>query len=156
MNPWIHAVTSAAVTVTAAALALFLLRLTLIAATGRLALALMPRASAAARHLVAMATLVALVALPVAMAFLPAWRLPILPPRASVVTAAPTLQLTSAETFVRRTYDSVDGDVPSAAIAERHCRACPGCRRCRCPGRWRWRCSASPAPRCCSSTALCR
>jgi beta-lactamase regulating signal transducer with metallopeptidase domain len=76
----------------------------------------MPRASAASRHLVATVTLVALVVLPLAMAFLPQWRLPILPRRESIA-AAPALQVTGAETFVKRTFDAVDGDVPFAAAA---------------------------------------
>ena len=116
MNSWIHALTSATVAVTPANIGLFLLRVTIIAAIGRFALALMPRASAASRHLVATMTLVALVGLPLAMGFLPGWQLPILPRREAIAPTA-TLQLTSAETFVKRTYDSVDGDLPYAATA---------------------------------------
>src|SRR5436190_5293113 len=117
MSSWIHAVLSAAALVTAGTLALFLLRLTLLATVGHLALALVPRASAATRHLIASLTLAALVALPFATALLPAWRLPILPSRDAVNTPSPALQLTTAETFVKRTYDSIDGDAPYGAVA---------------------------------------
>src|SRR5262245_8005424 len=112
MNSWIHAVLSAAALLTPGTVALFLLRLTLVAAVGHLALALVPRASAATPHLIASLTLAALVALPFATALLPAWQLPILPSRAAVDTPSPALQLTTAETFVKRTYDSFDGDAP--------------------------------------------
>jgi beta-lactamase regulating signal transducer with metallopeptidase domain len=57
----------------------FLIRVTLIAAAGILLCSRLRRASAAKRHLAAMATLTALIALPVAKAFLPVLPLPVLP-----------------------------------------------------------------------------
>ncbi len=116
MSPWTHAVLSTAALVTAEGLVLFLLRLTLLAALGHLALALIPRASAATRHLVATLTLAALVALPIAIVSLPAWRLPIFPRRVAVEPPSPALQLTTADTFVKRTYDAFDGDTPFGAV----------------------------------------
>jgi beta-lactamase regulating signal transducer with metallopeptidase domain/Flp pilus assembly protein TadD len=59
----------------------FLVRVTLIAVLGHLAIAVLARASASRRHLVAVATLSALVVLPVAVLLLPGWRLAILPAR---------------------------------------------------------------------------
>ena len=119
MGSWISAVLSAANSLTAGTVLLFLLRLTLIAAMGRLALALFPRASAASRHLVATVTLAALVALPVVMAVVPAWKLPILPRQDTLRVTAPALSVTTTETFVRRSYDVVDGDVPFVAASPR-------------------------------------
>lgn len=60
----------------------FLLRVTMLAALAHLAIACMPRASAAARHQVALAALTALLVLPFASALLPAIRVPLLPARA--------------------------------------------------------------------------
>ncbi|HKO23036.1 MAG TPA: M56 family metallopeptidase, partial [Candidatus Eisenbacteria bacterium] len=57
----------------------FLVRATLIAGAGTIVCYQLRKASAAKRHLAAMATLIALIALPIAMAFLPAVPLPILP-----------------------------------------------------------------------------
>jgi beta-lactamase regulating signal transducer with metallopeptidase domain/Flp pilus assembly protein TadD len=59
----------------------FLVRATLIAVLGQLAYAALGRAAASRRHLVAVATLGALVALPVAALLLPGWQLAILPAR---------------------------------------------------------------------------
>ena len=125
MGSWSSAVGSAADAVTAGSVLLFLLRVTIVAATGRLLLALLPKASAASRHLVATVTLAALVALPIVMAVVPAWKLPMLPQRESFRVAAPALSVTTAETFVRRTYDEVDGDVPFAAATARSTPAAP-------------------------------
>ena len=119
MGSWISAVLGAASSVTLGSMVVFLLRATLIAAIGRLALAVLPRASAASRHLIATVTLAALVALPVATAVLPSWRLPILPGREQFRAAAPAMSLGSANLFVRRTYDVFDGDTPIAAKAVR-------------------------------------
>src|SRR5262245_54025027 len=57
----------------------FLVRVTLIAVLGQIANAALVRAAASRRHLVAVATLGALVALPAAVLLLPGWRLAILP-----------------------------------------------------------------------------
>jgi len=57
----------------------FVIRVTLIAAMGFILCARLHKASAAKRHLAAMATLIALIALPVALALLPSLPLPILP-----------------------------------------------------------------------------
>jgi len=57
----------------------FVVRATLIAGAGTIVCYQLRKASAAKRHLAAMATLIALIALPIAMAFLPAVPLPILP-----------------------------------------------------------------------------
>ncbi len=57
-----------------------LIRMTVIAAAGIFLCSRLRKASAAKRHLAAMATLIALIALPAAMAFFPALPLPILPP----------------------------------------------------------------------------
>jgi beta-lactamase regulating signal transducer with metallopeptidase domain/tetratricopeptide (TPR) repeat protein len=57
----------------------FLIRVTLLAAAGILICTWLPNASAAKRHLAAMATLIALIALPAARTFLPVLPLPILP-----------------------------------------------------------------------------
>ena len=69
----------------------FVVRATLIAGAGTIVCYQLRKASAAKRHLAAMATLIALIALPVAMAFLPAVPLPILP-------AVPTPATFRAET----------------------------------------------------------
>jgi beta-lactamase regulating signal transducer with metallopeptidase domain len=70
-----------------------LLRITLIAAAGQLALALLPRAAAAVRHLLAVTALAACLLLPVAAATLPSWRVPILPAAASAAIATPRATL---------------------------------------------------------------
>src|SRR5262245_26827428 len=69
-----------------------LVRVTLIAATGILLGSALRKASAAKRHLTAMATLIALIAFPVAKAFLPVLPLPILPaaPSSTPLRADPT------------------------------------------------------------------
>ena len=113
MITWYHAVRSMVAVPTWGGLLLLLLRITVIVAAGRLALALSPRASAATRHVILTTTLVALVALPVAMAVVPAWQAPILPRLALRVPSPP--QLTTAETFVKSTFDVYDGDPPFGA-----------------------------------------
>jgi len=73
------------------------LRMTLITAIGASVLALLRRASASTRHLVAMATLLSVVALPLASVLLPRVTLPILPARQpSITLAIPTSQWTQA------------------------------------------------------------
>src|SRR5690349_20291524 len=57
----------------------FFLRLTVIAAVGTAVYALLSKASASTRYLVAVATLVVIMAFPAAKVFVPALRLPILP-----------------------------------------------------------------------------
>ena len=62
-------------------------RLTAIAAIGHLILALLPRATAATRHGVALVTLLVVAAVPMASVFLPSWSLAVWP--ADLVTTAP-------------------------------------------------------------------
>ena len=93
-----------------------LLRLTLIAAAGIFLCTRLRKASAAKRHLAAMATLTALIAFPVARAFLPALPVPILP--ASLTTAPVRTDVTPA-VRMEGTSSAVSeyGDVRSAAAA---------------------------------------
>jgi len=86
----------------------FVIRVTLIAATGFILCARLHKASAAKRHLAAMATLIALIALPVAMTFLPALPLAILP---TTPSSAPLR--TDART-------SIQGDGGSSAVLSGH------------------------------------
>ena len=74
----------------------FVIRVTVIAALGFILCSRLRKASAAKRHLAAMATLVALIALPIAMVILPAVRLPILP-----AAARPTIVRADASAAVR-------------------------------------------------------
>lgn len=82
-----------------------LIRVTLVAATGILLCFLVRKASAAKRHLIAMATLIALIAFPAAKVFLPAMDLPILP--------APTSSRTEATRAVSLA-DATNAIVPEA------------------------------------------
>src|SRR5262245_20606395 len=79
MNPILDALGSLANAATGPAIAWFLVRLTVIAAVGHLALTLMHRATAATRHVVALAALAATIVIPFGTGLLPAWKLPILP-----------------------------------------------------------------------------
>jgi beta-lactamase regulating signal transducer with metallopeptidase domain/Tfp pilus assembly protein PilF len=82
--------------------------MTLIAATGFILCSRLHKASAAKRHLAAMATLMALIAFPVAMAFLPALPLPILP----AIPSSTPLPIDAPP--------AVQGEVGSGAVLSRH------------------------------------
>ena len=108
--------------VTAGGVLQFLVRLTAIAAVGSLILALRPRASAAVRHRIAIATLATCLVLPLAGLLLPARPLPLLPARLAA-NPAPALALLQVpveggenerRTFERRATPS---DRPDAGVS---------------------------------------
>jgi len=95
----------------------FLIRVTLIAAAGIILCLRLRKASAAKRHLAAMVTLVALIALPVAKAFLPPLPLPILP---AVLASAPVRTEAAPTARVQKTTPALlphAGDVRSTPVA---------------------------------------
>jgi beta-lactamase regulating signal transducer with metallopeptidase domain len=101
----------------------FLVRITLIALLGHLALAAMARAAASRRHLVAVATLGALVVLPVAVLLLPGWRIAILPARSEPKTM-PVLAATEV-TPALAVSEPVSVWVPAPSVVVRDRRPAP-------------------------------
>ena len=79
MNPVFAAPLSWAAGATWVGLAGFLIQLTMIAALGLAVLRLLRHTSAAVRHLAAVTAMAALIAMPLAAAWMPPWRLPLLP-----------------------------------------------------------------------------
>jgi beta-lactamase regulating signal transducer with metallopeptidase domain len=106
------------------ALLLLLAKATLILLIARLLLAAMPRASAATKHLVATATLVAVAAMPLVSVVVPAWELPVVT-EAAAATPAPeagaapqvtqrgTIGVTDAEETVPAVQSLAKAIVPS-------------------------------------------
>jgi len=98
-----------------------LIRVTLVAATGIFLCSRLSKASAAKRHLAAMAALIVLIALPIAMAFLPALPLPILPaaPPSTVVRpeATPVARMESASSaLVSEPHDGGSAEGVGSAV----------------------------------------
>jgi beta-lactamase regulating signal transducer with metallopeptidase domain len=81
MNSLFDAMGSVANATSLPDLAWFLVRLTIVAALGHVALTLLRRAPAATRHVVALAAIGATIIVPLGTELLPAWKLPLLPAR---------------------------------------------------------------------------
>jgi beta-lactamase regulating signal transducer with metallopeptidase domain/tetratricopeptide (TPR) repeat protein len=99
-----------------------LIRVTLIAAIGAFLCALLRHASAAVRHLTAVATLAALIAFPVAKVLLPAMPLPILP---AARTATPPMADPPSRAWVARTSVTPVPESSVANVAETPASAAP-------------------------------
>jgi beta-lactamase regulating signal transducer with metallopeptidase domain len=96
-------------------------KITLIGAAGHLALALLRRRSAATRHLIAIATLAAMLLVPLATAVLPPWRLAVLPRPAT--TSAPSTRSVARDASVPSLHPSTTAGRPAPAVIDESPRA---------------------------------
>ncbi|HYR27551.1 MAG TPA: hypothetical protein VEU30_03755, partial [Thermoanaerobaculia bacterium] len=96
---------------------LVIVKATLILAIARLLLMVMPRASAATKHVVATAALVAVAAMPVMTVVIPAWNIVVAPAPAAAkaAEAAPASAGTAAEP-ARRTIGATDAEGNESSI----------------------------------------